>query len=784
MSYGHLEPSVIRVISHDNTMTLSNGLRMPQLGFGTWLHKPHKVELVLVRVPLDVNLTKAEAGAALKKVIPSAVKAIMSKLWNSAPGHQPAEVEVDKELDKILAQFGVDHLDLCRVSFIVLLPSPRPAHDSDEIQLFSGPSHCLPATACSLQTPATPPHRSPRTPLLPSSIPGTRSESLRFPMATLQTLATGVVPVVNQVEARPLLKQQDFHRTLQGAGNTSGWVYCSPLGNNSASTPSIPFSLTFAVNDEYASLLLSLMRASVLAPMLANLPAACAQIQGPHTDIDHLVRKASIAQAEEHYFVDPPTVEPPVSLEDAPPAEAGSSSDPPAAASIYIGFPTLVTVPAPHSAQAPSGHGPLLQWPSSPADADIPSSAPTHWRNQALSIASSSSSSIPSTSSGLSSAAQSKPHSPSTREDNSSTDRSTWAMWVGNVPRDATYEELWRCFLRPDNPTSQGRRKRSRKGKSRWNGSNEATAPLLPNAHSASGIVSIFFIPYSNCAFVNYASESHLSAAIQRFDGASLRPDRQKCRPFVCRARQPDDGARGGAVRGQHATGFHAQWIKQKLTHEHGDSESRFCEHEGDVVITDSLLREFFPERYFVLKSHTLNDVNLSIATGLWATQKHNEDVLNQAFRTSKDVYLIFSVNKSGEFYGYARMAGPIGAGTYAHDPVPWYRKGPSPSSSSSALRPSDSETQSPHADNVLGALPESPSEDPPSELCWGSDFAVTWICTDSLPFTHARGLINPWNQNRPVKISRDGTELEPNVGRALLDLWRVSWNTDEEPVP
>lgn len=40
---------------------------------------------------------------------------------------------------------------------------------------------------------------------------------------------------------------------------------------------------------------------------------------------------------------------------------------------------------------------------------------------------------------------------------------------------------------------------------------------------------------------------------------------------------------------------------------------------------------------------------------GLWATQKHNEVTLDQAYRTSKEVYLIFSVNKSGEFYGYAR---------------------------------------------------------------------------------------------------------------------------------
>ena len=34
----------------------------------------------------------------------------------------------------------------------------------------------------------------------------------------------------------------------------------------------------------------------------------------------------------------------------------------------------------------------------------------------------------------------------------------------------------------------------------------------------------------------------------------------------------------------------------------------------------------------------------------------HNEEILDQAYRTSKDVFLIFSINKSG-FYEYVRLA-------------------------------------------------------------------------------------------------------------------------------
>ena len=40
------------------------------------------------------------------------------------------------------------------------------------------------------------------------------------------------------------------------------------------------------------------------------------------------------------------------------------------------------------------------------------------------------------------------------------------------------------------------------------------------------------------------------------------------------------------------------------------------------------------------------------VETGLWATQAHNEPVLDQAFRTSRDVILIFGANKKGEWFG------------------------------------------------------------------------------------------------------------------------------------
>jgi hypothetical protein len=54
----------------------------------------------------------------------------------------------------------------------------------------------------------------------------------------------------------------------------------------------------------------------------------------------------------------------------------------------------------------------------------------------------------------------------------------------------------------------------------------------------------------------------------------------------------------------------------------------------------------------------------------------------------------------------------------------------------------------------------------------WGKPFKIEWIATTRVPFFRTRGLRNPWNANREVKIARDGTEIEPSVGRRLLQLF------------
>lgn len=67
----------------------------------------------------------------------------------------------------------------------------------------------------------------------------------------------------------------------------------------------------------------------------------------------------------------------------------------------------------------------------------------------------------------------------------------------------------------------------------------------------------------------------------------------------------------------------------------------------------------------------------------------------------------------------------------------------------------------------------EGPADDGETEpQSFGKPFRIEWQSTERVAFHRTRGLRNPWNANREVKIARDGTEIEPAVGRKLVQLF------------
>ncbi|KAI5059264.1 hypothetical protein GOP47_0025583 [Adiantum capillus-veneris] len=139
-------------------------------------------------------------------------------------------------------------------------------------------------------------------------------------------------------------------------------------------------------------------------------------------------------------------------------------------------------------------------------------------------------------------------------------------------------------------------------------------------------------------------------------------------------------------------------------------------------------------KRFFIIKSLNYHNIEKSIQKGIWATQAMNERILNEAFETADKVVLIFSVNMSGHFQGYAQMISPIGR-----------RKV-----------------------NVW------------SEANWGGTFSVEWIRLHDLPFQKTLHLKNPLNSHKPVKISRDCQELTAEIGEALCALIDEGANSEE----
>lgn len=68
------------------------------------------------------------------------------------------------------------------------------------------------------------------------------------------------------------------------------------------------------------------------------------------------------------------------------------------------------------------------------------------------------------------------------------------------------------------------------------------------------------------------------------------------------------------------------------------DSEATTVVQEGTAESSPQKEVDNVPEpttssKYFIVKSLTLQDLELSVRNGIWATQSHNEDVLNKAFR-------------------------------------------------------------------------------------------------------------------------------------------------------
>lgn len=149
--------------------------------------------------------------------------------------------------------------------------------------------------------------------------------------------------------------------------------------------------------------------------------------------------------------------------------------------------------------------------------------------------------------------------------------------------------------------------------------------------------------------------------------------------------------------------------------------------------------REDFPETYsdakfFVIKSYSEDDVHKSIKYSVWASTPNGNKKLDAAYHEAQErtlscpVFLLFSVNTSGQFVGLAEMVGP---------------------------------------------LDFNKSLDYWQQDKWTGCFPVKWHIVKDVPNSLLKHITLENNENKPVTNSRDTQEVRLEQGLQIIKIFK-----------
>lgn len=172
-----------------------------------------------------------------------------------------------------------------------------------------------------------------------------------------------------------------------------------------------------------------------------------------------------------------------------------------------------------------------------------------------------------------------------------------------------------------------------------WIGNLPPQTDLMILVHHAcketEGLESLFLISKSNCAFANFKDQGTCLAAQKKLHDSKFQSVR-----LVSRLRKNSvEGATGlTAPTGPAAStaGVPAQGDSaQDSSLSDSRSQSPAVGQPPKARTNSSSEANLEQDKFFILKSLTLEDLELSVRTGIWATQSHNEESLNTAFKVS-----------------------------------------------------------------------------------------------------------------------------------------------------
>lgn len=155
---------------------------------------------------------------------------------------------------------------------------------------------------------------------------------------------------------------------------------------------------------------------------------------------------------------------------------------------------------------------------------------------------------------------------------------------------------------------------------------------------------------------------------------------------------------------------------------------------DHDQINRSDFALDYKQAKFFVIKSFSEDNVHKSIKYNVWSSTPLGNRKLDAAYREAKEldcncpVFLLFSVNASGQFCGVAEMIGPI---DFEKDADYWQQDR------------------------------------------WNGQFPVKWHFIKDIPNMQFRHILLENNENKPVTHSRDSQEVKMEQGIEMLKIFK-----------
>lgn len=174
-----------------------------------------------------------------------------------------------------------------------------------------------------------------------------------------------------------------------------------------------------------------------------------------------------------------------------------------------------------------------------------------------------------------------------------------------------------------------------------WIGNLPPQTDLMNLVHhvckEAPGLQSLFLISKSNCAFANFKDEETCKAAQENIHDSKFHSVR-----LVSRLRKNTVESASGATAptGPASTASASLSPPSEPSGQSPSPDGSLAPSDTTNPSTPAESQTAQHDKFFILKSLTVEDLELSVKTGIWATQSHNEESLNGAFKVSSSNWL------------------------------------------------------------------------------------------------------------------------------------------------